>query len=154
MGLRNPQLFYEDLICYYFVKNTLYKHCHVSIQSRWIQALSVLAQCAGAVTLYNAYRISGLEDQWREWFVFLRETWESSFFSQGRKYYCVKLVYWGCCSLFPVFASKSHLWKKQNCKLKLARGQICYQALWGCASAFILDKFRGRKRVQDWSWPL
>lgn len=76
------------------------------------------------------------------------------FFPQGRKYYCVKLVYWGCCSLFPVFASKSHLWKKQDCRLKLARGQICYQALWGCASAFILDKFRGRKWVQDWSWPL
>lgn len=77
--------------------------------------------------------------------MFLRETQESSFFSPGQKNTTVLSWFIGVVVACSLSASKSHLWKKQNCRLKLARGQICYKALGGCASAFILDKFRGRK---------
>lgn len=55
------------------VKNTLYRHCHVNVQNGWTHETTLLAQRAGAVTLYNAYRFSELEDKRRKWLVFLKE---------------------------------------------------------------------------------
>lgn len=79
--------------------------------------MSALAQCAGAVTLHNAYRFSDLEDKRRKWLVFLKDKQHGSLFSPGAENTVyVRLVCWGVgCGRFPVFASKSHLWKKQQC---------------------------------------